>query len=170
MFDLMVFKKGVEKLRGELAALHSDIEKMKQRREDLLHAPLSRDELAADLEKMVDRIGADYPRRLAAATHFLRNNPMCDLAEAAPFDIIGHTGAGSNINVLPRENLCWLFADQVKQRVRDAVAVMDWPEDKIKMPRAQRIDEIKKLDQQIASLEEKEKAMLAEINEAGIQL
>lgn len=170
MFDFLPnIKKGIAEISSGVKSLRKEIETKKRQREDLMTAPISRKELADSLCAMVDTQAQAYIRRLELATNFLRNTPLHDFGSGA-FDIIGTRGNSSSANDLPRENAMWLLGDLLKQRIRDAVDVMDWPDSPIKLSRVERIKAIEKLDAEIAELREREKAIMHEAHAAGINL
>lgn len=170
MFNFLPsIKKSIAELTTGVGSLKKEIETKKRQRENLLHAPIPRKELADGLCAMIDKQAAIYPQRLAQALAGLASKPMYDY-ESSMLDIIGTIGGGSRTDVIPKQNFAWFCGDQMKQRLRDAVTVMDWPDDKVGPPRAERIKAIEKLDAEIADLQERLKAIMDEAHSAGINL
>lgn len=169
MLDFLSLKKSISTIGTSVRELGAEIEHKKRQREELLISPMSRDELADGLCKMLDASASVYPERLAKATAFIRENPFFDF-ESSRLDFIGTMGAGNQVNILPRENVAWFLSDLLKQRIRDAVAAMEWPQGSVKLTRAERKKAIEKLDKEIADLESRQKSILDEAHAAGIRL
>ncbi|HKJ75976.1 MAG TPA: hypothetical protein VKA64_02125 [Gammaproteobacteria bacterium] len=169
MFDFMRFRKEAESVGKQLKGLRSEIEEKKREREDLEHAPLSREDLADGLCSRIDVLAAPYPQYLRMAVEGVVNKPFHDFA-ASQQEIISTRGNFAKTGHTYPENLAWLFGDLIKERLRDAVHAMEWPDDQVGPPIGERRQLMAKLDKEIAELERKEAELIAEARKAGLDI
>lgn len=167
--DFSLFKKTIQDAASQAKKLQADIEQKKQRFEYLQTAPLSREELSAELCKMVDNRAQKYVERLEVALQPQRNQPFFNYASNQHLAVLECNGGGAITKSIPAENLMYLFGDQVKQRLADAVNAMDWPTE-VGPDMASRKQEMEKLSKEINSLEGKLSELLSDAAAAGVQI
>lgn len=168
MFDFIKLKKTVAELGSAIKKHRAQIEGLKQRRELLEVQPMPRSELADLVCDWVDQEAAVFPQRLRMGVDALIRNPMLEIT-GRPCHLLQSTGGSYQTDKIPPENLLYLMSDQIKARLRDAVAEMDYPED-VGPPRAERPGMMKKLDDEIAKLENSEGQLLEQARAAGVLL
>lgn len=158
----------VASLRSEVNNLRNSIEKKKQEREKLLTQPLSRKELGSKLCGMIDNQADVYIKRLSLAIAGFRNKPFYNFDESH-LDIISTIGGSSLPDSIPKQNLAWFLGNLMKERIQDAVDVMDWPNE-VGPPLSERKLRVEVLDKEIALLEAKELEFADQVNRAGIRI
>lgn len=168
MFDFLKIKSNIGELTHQLKKLADEIEKLKRRREDLQTLPLPREELCNQLCVMVDAKAAKYPNSLAKALEGLIHKPFYNFANSR-MDLTINYGGGGVAGVVPEANRCWYHGEEYKNRLRDAVMVMDYP-DKVGPPLSERKPAIDKLDKEILKLEQQEETLRQQAEAAGIHI
>jgi len=168
MFDFIKLKKTVSELGSAIKKHRAQIEELKQQRELLEIQPMPRDELANLVCQWVDQESAVFPKRLRMGVDALIRSPMLEIT-GRPCHLLQSTGGQYQTDKIPPENLLYLMGNEIKARLRDAVAEMEYPED-VGPPRAERPALMKKLDAQIAKLEEEEDKLLERAREAGVMI
>jgi len=169
MLDFLKLKKSIQDVNVQANSLRQTIEEKKQRRDFLETAPLSRNELAEKVCEMIDAHGAQYPERLSMALEFSKFKPLFDF-KASNLALVNTTGGGATEGQLPKVNAYWIFADLYKQRLSDAIDVMDWPDNEVGPPLAERQTELKKLDKEIMKLEGQLQDIRQSAEQAGIHI
>lgn len=168
-------KKALGDVAAEVRQSEQRIETLKQERERLESAPLSREELAAGLDDMLDaqvhNERVNYPKRLALALEGLQHDPFFEYADAS-LDLVNTLGKASDERYTPRENLLWFLGDLVKQRVRDAIndESFDWPDADAGPPLAERRTRITEIDREVEKLEQRVGEIRAEADRAGVRI
>lgn len=168
MFDFLKLQSTVGELSAKLKSLDQEIEIKKQERENLQTLPLPREEFADALCAKIDAKAAEYPSSLAKAVAGLIYKPFYDF-ENSRMDLTINYGGGAVAGIVPEANRCWFHGAEYKQRLRDAVMVMPYPE-KVGLPKAERHAMIAKLDKEIIKLEQEEDKLRQQAEGAGIHL
>jgi hypothetical protein len=169
--DIRTWRLGV---KGTLGSLRDRQAKAKQRREDLSTLARTRDEAADLLCDHIDSVAALYPARLAACLHELIHKPL-DSIHAEPNDEGTHprirvVTATTHPQVQPQVKtieyaLCYLFNAEIKVAVRKAIAEAPWP-DAVGPQRAIRMQELGRLETDIADIDGQVKALEDEVRDA----
>lgn len=158
-------KKWILGVKGQKAQLVEAIEKKKRRREDLASMLMSKPDAVRLLDRFVEQLGDEYPERLMGSLSHLLRNPLKRTADqAGVFAMLPVlTAAGQGVaasSPRPLEaSLTFLFADEIKQGLRRAVAKMNLPDGPTL---EEREAEIAKLDQEIASHERELEELVSE--------
>jgi hypothetical protein len=160
MFDFGLFKTGAQALKTQATALRQRLEKARRRREDIQHMALPREEVAALLADWVDQRAAQYPGQLRASADFILRNPARSASDQSvqawnPFQMLYDP-----TKVSP-EAFCYLLGEQIKAGLRRAVLAMDYPTEG--PPRATRVAELRKLNEEIEQLEAEEKSIAEQV-------
>lgn len=162
-------------VKKERADLQQELEVLKQRRDELEHAPLSRQDV---LQHLINGIDSG----VAAGSESLRNYALNQIATRRPgwqpaelggrsvidpLEVIGNGSRGGSVQSPP---LLLLLAPILKESLARIVEGWDWPEGALNLSRDERLKEIRRLDVQIDKLEVKIKKIEAEAQQAGVIL
>jgi len=163
MFDKIrtSFRDGLKTLRDEESRLRAQLETARRRREDLLTLKLAKADVVALLVGMVDSKAERYPATLRAAIEGLINSTQTKrdklgVAIQVRGGIFSPIKSSGQSTVAGPEHLevgfCYLFREQIKAAVAQAVEGMDWPAE-VGPPPAQRTEELRQLDAQSQRIE-----------------
>lgn len=185
-----ILKKAFEVIRSHTATVQEEIGKLESERSALQrerhvleNAPRTRDEVIADICRVVDICRDEYARRLAdkvagnagTPSHWLK--PQFRLS--AP--IVEVQSPSIHLFALPRggepiqpssiylECLIGLLGDAIKPAVRTMLESFDWPT-KDAIPMHERQSRLAVIGQKIEDLSKKISALLDEAREAGVDL
>ena len=142
--------------RSEQSRVEAKLQSLLQRREDLLSLPLPREDFIATIADWIDQTGREFPARLLQhrLSGFLEQ-PMRGLPAR------GFNPLTLDNNTVPDPaGLLYLLRDQVQEGVRRALESIDWPAE-VGPPRAKRVVELARLDQEIADLQSQLDALKA---------
>jgi hypothetical protein len=159
---LNLFRSNIAKFQAELTKMREQIEAAKRRREELQVLQLPDDECADFGAQVLARRAADYEKRLLARLSCVTERPLQDATSPGlqmSMLLLGGQGPVSG-QELEAALAYFLHPDQVSAGLKRALAA---GVAKRGPGRAEREAELAKLDAQIAQLETKEKAMLAEL-------
>ena len=169
MFDLNIFRTTAQDLKAKAGALRGQLEKARRRREDLMTMPRPKNEVADILGQLVDREADKYPEELRKSAHRLVTEPLRGIEGQELYRVyspLRAPNAGqSGVHDVSIVALCFLFRDQIKSGLRDAVEKMEYPTD-TGPALADRAAEIQKLNKEIAQLESQEREMFEAIEKA----
>ncbi len=147
LFDSL--KKQLTALGDERAKLLNQLEKARQRREDLLTLPLPLDEHIDKLFRQVDNFSTHFSEDLRRRTAHLENKPLEEINPMTSLITTGQTVGGQHLERM----MCCLLTDQIKEGIKRTALTWDWPLSG--PPLAERKIELTKLDKTIADLESK---------------
>ena len=167
MFDLKKIKNAIASLGSEQRKLTNQVEQMKQKREELLALPRSKEDLATVIDDWMVQQRDVFLARLKQNINFLISSPDAkpnnDLSIFSARDVFGNSVSQDGLLL---GLLGPLIRDQLKQSILD---MPEYPEE-TGAPWAQRAAEITKLDKQISGLEGKIEDLKTSAASAGIQL
>ena len=169
------FRSTVDTLKKDVAAAQRELELALRRREDLQNLPQTKEELLEILRAQVHADAERYPALLRQSMDKLvrERNPLTglphpgyglDKAEILTIGEIGKRPSLADIQVC----LAYFLKDDLLAGIARAIDVM--PEWKAGPPNAERVEELGRLDQKIAELEERLREIAANATEAGIHI
>lgn len=149
----------VQAFRGEVSTLRSQLEKAKRRREELLTAPLAKEDVIELLHAHVDDQAREYRPLLQKAIEALHRERTVDPRRVGHFvnggvlsPSEGYQPGLENFRRGLQTGLFFVFGDQLKTALSAAIEGMDWPPD-AGAPRAEREAELKRVNAEIVRLQ-----------------
>ena len=150
---------GAAGFRAEDKQVKKLIEKKKRRREDLRTMPPSKAEVVADMQQLVDSICNRTVEHTQRTFDGVISNPLEPVYERQHFALLGNPYAEKD-NVR-QSHLLMLLAPAIKDSIPGLLDRLDWPTE-CGPPRAERLEEIAKLDAGIGELELREQQLIDE--------
>jgi predicted nucleic acid-binding Zn-ribbon protein len=169
MFNISSLKQTIGGLKSTINNAQSDLEKLRQRREELLLQPPTKAEVIQVLHARIDALASEYPTSLQNSLKPFLNNTLSDL-EHQPLGFLipataNYIGAGNSTSVL-FERFAFFLQKPFKDGIAAAIEQMDWPKNAIS--NEEREKEIATLNQKIGKLEQELSELKSEAANAGI--
>jgi len=168
MIDFNKLKKTISDIGTKTQTLREMIEAKIEERDFLQTAPLPREDFARNICNMLDKQAEVYPERMAQYLGGIINKPMFDFNN--PYlDLVAASGGSIQPGTLPKVNALWFFGAVIKERITDAIMIMDYPQE-VGPPLAERQPAIEKLNAEIEKLELQEAELREQAEAAGIHI
>jgi len=155
VFDFSSVKKALTAYTGSLKKVRDDIEALERKIEDVMFAPVSKNEARSALHAFVDAQQTDFKSALVASFQELQTNSQLSTDKALLFERMRrqplpnlgslsliHQQGSIDAGSLQR-SLCGLFGDAMKKALSEALDSCPWPPGAIlETERKQRLTEL----------------------------
>lgn len=152
----------VHELDAKIADLHAQ-------RNKIVGAAVSKEDYLAYVAETLRRKGNTYAialQREAKNLPSLFGELEKYMKTSAGLRLPVFTGSLQVPTPITEEALCFLFGEQVLARVSDALNGLNWPENA--MPVAERRKAISVIENELAEMESKRSALVAQLNQSGV--
>lgn len=158
-------------LRGQIAAIDSEIATLNEERRQLNNEPLTKADFAEYVKTDIARLAEQYPRRLNSQFSMSNHARFVSLErkqqDGQPLGLAYLTGEMFAPSAKPEAYaLYWLFGEQIVERFMDALDSQPWPE--TATPIAERRDRIAAIDERLAELGTQRNELAGEMAKAGL--
>lgn len=171
MFDFLNIKKAISLYGQKIKEVQSEIEKLRQDREDVLFAPTSRDDAKAAMATWIAARAQAYRTSITKGISDLALNrraledpaAFAEMADRLPLvhkRIYGPADGSVDLMV------CALFGDALLKAFDEVINGMDWPEGSLSND--QRKQKLAVIDAKLAALLETEKQLVVAGADAGL--
>lgn len=173
LFDFVKLKASIGDISGQLREANAKIESLRQERDDLRAAPVSKEDFLLAAEGFIDRKAAAYPDALMEriTTLGMVEHGQCSrlVDESNRMDkTLGLTGAMCHTTVTPtwkriENSLYFILNSEMKSALRRAVDQMAWPDNAVSIrDKEKRIAEI---DRELSKLEKQQAELAGAVQE-----
>lgn len=170
MLEFLNIKKSVESLSNRVVEIRRDMEKLKQRRDYLLSAPCTQEDMVRVLQQKIDMVAENYPdqlqRSLSGYIQSDKTEKIVLSTHGAGYLLARHQG-NFNPSILA-ESLFFLLNNQIKDGISQAVMKMEWPQNAISLDQLNK--ELSALDKEINALAEEESSLRDQAYKAGVTI
>lgn len=171
-FDFLKLKQSVSDIKNEVKTSRTQLEKLKQRREEILAAPFTKADVIEVLHSRIDQEATAYPGRLRSGLDKYINGDLASLYHHPLAMLLpahaNYQGSGAGTPDVLVSRLAFFMQKPFKDGIAAAVEQMDWPAGAISTK--DRAAELSKLDKQIANLEEQMATLKKDAAQAGVFL
>jgi hypothetical protein len=180
MFDLKIFRTSLSDYAKTLSKLRLEIETTERAIEDVMFAPVSKDEAKAALRSWLRAQAGDYRKLLADYLSFAPKDPEAAISPeklAENFRTKGILTLGaSRMDVLQgrvestplQRAMCGLFEDAIWKAMEEALDSLPWEPNGLGA--AERATKLATLRAKLAKLNDQENSMLRDVEELGIDV
>jgi hypothetical protein len=168
MFDISFLKKSVASIGQQNKKLSADIEMHQRKREDIINAPATKEDLKAMVAAWCQERSGKYAEHLSAALGIFIRKPalMADQNRVAKFTVFGAQGSYLPGPALNDMVLCSLFGPALVTALHASIDAMEWPANAL--PIAGRAKQVEDLDARIGKLTKEQAELVAEARDAGV--
>lgn len=172
-FDFLMLKKTISDVNSQFSKATGQLEKLKQRRDLVVAAPATKEDVIAILHARIDAESDAYPARLRDGLHeYIAKGQLHDLKTHNLHMLMpGHANYGGAVGDTGTlfSRLAYFLREPFKESISEAIMGMeDWPEGSISHKDKQA--ELARLEKDIESLESEIQSMKQEAARAGMFL
>lgn len=177
MFDFLNLKKTLGDIVNQMSDIRSQIEKLQRQREDIINAPVTREDVKAMIGKWANKKSAEYLLRL----QFNLQPLITDVANMASEEkveqrmtLFGKSRQHGEFSMFPGPELedmaiCHFMGPALVQTLHASIdAMTDWPAGAV--PLKGREKTIQDLDEKISKLMKMDTSLTDSAEEAGVRL
>lgn len=179
---LEVIRSHTATVQEEVSKLESERAKLQREQVILQNAPRTRDDVIADIGRVVDMCRDEYTQRFTAkvvgnagapsrwmSPHFRLSSPIVEV-QSPSINLFALQRANELIQPTPiyLECMIGLLGDAIKPAVRGMLQQVDWPKDAISAQ--ERGPKLAEIERKIEDINQKISALLNEAREAGMDV
>jgi hypothetical protein len=177
LFDFGLIRKTLEKVEDKISKLNQEIQQKKQEKEKLLRQPAPKSDVINMLNSFIDNHADEYKRRFSHMLQRYIDAPgKISNAESvfkhSALRLLSFTGKDPGISTDPlhdaQPNFFFIFRNQIKEGIKNAIDEMEWPEPGISIN--QRSGIIDRLDKEIKNLEFELRSVIKDARESGLDV
>lgn len=168
MFNLFSLKKSVDGVVQHRNALLKQLEDLQREREDIITAPVSRDDIKSMVARWVTE-GSQHNSEHVQRTlqRFINRPGLVENGKHTQFSLMQSPAGGVHITTQHADfALCLLFGEQITSALHAVIDRMDWPANA--RPMDGRSERINAIDLELAELGRQEAEIVALARGAGV--